>query len=68
MSAEPRNAATERLEFHVAGLHKTAALPRSLYTDDFVSEDHRRLIRLPTVVSRDEVVDVAGAGASLATT
>ena len=45
MSAEPRNAATERLEFHVAVLHKTAALPRSLYTDDFVSEDHRRLIR-----------------------
>ena len=41
-SVEPRNASTERLEFHVAVLHKTAALQRSLGTDDFVSEDRRQ--------------------------
>ena len=68
MSAERRNAATERLAFHVAVLRKTAALMRSLCADDFVSEDHRRLISLPTGVSRDAVVDVPGAAASLATT
>lgn len=48
MSAEPRNAATERLAYHVEVLHRQAALPRELYTDDFVFEDHRRLVGLPT--------------------
>ena len=53
VSAEPRNSATDRLAIHVAELHRTADLPRSLYTEDFMSEDRRRVIGAPTADLED---------------